>query len=84
MTDEDIERIAEAVARKLERSRMRAWLPAGMWSLEDVAAYLGRSESSVRNMVYDGSFPRPDMGGGKGAKMAWKPETVTGFKPVRV
>ena len=77
MTDEEIERIAEAVARKLERSRM------GMWDLATVAEYLGRSESGVRQMVYDGEFPRPDMGGGRGAKMAWKTETVTGFKPVR-
>ena len=35
MTDADIERIAEAVARKLERSQRRA--PAGYWSLSDAA-----------------------------------------------
>ena len=82
MTDEDIERIAEAVARKLERARKRERLPLGMWSLEDVAAYLDRSESSVRAMVYAGTFPSPDLGGGRGSKMAWRPETVTGFKRV--
>lgn len=80
MTDADIERIAEAVARRLERSSLRA--PAGLWSLTDVAAYMGRSETWVRRMVYLGAFPRPDLGGGKGAKMAWRPETVKGFKRV--
>lgn len=82
MTDEDIERIAEAVARKLERAQQRA--PAGYWSLADVAAYLQRSPSAVRAMVYEGTFPRPDLGGGKGSKMAWRPETVKAYRPVRV
>jgi len=43
-----VERIAEAVARKLERSQRRA--PAGYWSLSDVAEWYGRSESWVRRL----------------------------------
>ena len=74
MTDEEIERIAEAVARRLERSMLRA--PAGYWSLTDVAEYLQRSESWIRRKVYAGEFPPPELGGGKGAKMAWRPETI--------
>ena len=74
MTDEEIERIAEAVVRKLERAKLRA--PAGYWSLTDVAEYLQRSESWIRRKVYAGEFPAPELGGGKGAKMAWRPETI--------
>lgn len=74
MTDEEIELIAEAVVRKLERAKLRA--PAGYWSLVDVAEYLQRSESWIRRMVYAGRFPAPELGGGKGAKMAWRPETI--------
>ena len=74
MTDEEIERIAEAVARRLERSMFRA--PAGYWSLTDVAEYLQRSETWIRRKVYAGQFPPPELGGGKGAKMAWRPETI--------
>ena len=74
MTDEEIELIAAAVVRKLERAKLRA--PAGYWSLTDVAEYLQRSESWIRRKVYAGQFPQPELGGGKGAKMAWKPETI--------
>ena len=74
MTDEEIERIAEAVARRLERSMFRT--PSGYWSLTDVAEYLQRSESWIRRLVYAGRFPPPELGGGKGAKMAWRPETI--------
>lgn len=74
MTDEEIERIAEAVVRKLERAIRRA--PAGYWSLTDVSEYLQRSESWIRRKVYAGQFPPPELGGGKGAKMAWRPETI--------
>ena len=74
MTDEEIELIADAVVRKLERAKLRA--PAGYWSLADVAEYLQRSESWIRRKVYAGEFPPPELGGGKGAKMAWKPETI--------
>ena len=74
MTDEEIERIAEAVVRKLERAKLRA--PAGYWSLTDVSEYLQRSESWIRRKVYAGEFPPPELGGGKGAKMAWRPETI--------
>lgn len=74
MTDEEIELIAEAVVRKLERSMLRA--PAGYWSLTDVSEYLQRSESWIRRKVYAGEFPPPELGGGKGAKMAWRPETI--------
>lgn len=74
MTDEEIELIAEAVVRKLERAKLRA--PAGYWSLTDVSEYLQRSESWIRRMVYAGRFPPPELGGGKGAKMAWRPETI--------
>ena len=74
MTDEEIELIAEAVVRKLERAKLRA--PSGYWSLTDVAEYLQRSESWIRRKVYAGEFPAPELGGGKGAKMAWRPETI--------
>lgn len=74
MTDEEIERIAEAVARRLERSMFRT--PSGYWSLTDVSEYLQRSESWIRRKVYAGQFPPPELGGGKGAKMAWRPETI--------
>ena len=74
MTDEEIERIAEAIVRKLARTKLRA--PAGYWSLTDVSEYLQRSESWIRRKVYAGEFPRPELGGGKGAKMAWRPETI--------
>ena len=74
MTDEEIELIAEAVVRKLERSMRRA--PAGYWSLTDVSDYLQRSESWIRRKVYAGQFPPPELGGGRGAKMAWRPETI--------
>ena len=74
MTDEEIELIAEAVVRKLERAKLRA--PAGYWSLTDVSEYLQRSESWIRRKVYAGAFPPPELGGGKGAKMAWRPETI--------
>ena len=74
MNDEDIERIAEAVARRLARTLLRA--PSGYWSLTDVAEYLQRSESWIRRKVYAGEFPPPELGGGKGAKMAWRPETI--------
>ena len=57
MTDEEIERIAEAVARRLERAKLRA--PAGYWSLTDVSEYLQRSESWIRRKVYAGEFPPP-------------------------
>ena len=79
MTDEEIERIAYAVALKL---RQMQTMPAGYWSLTEVAEYLGRSESGVRAMVYAGTFPSPDLGGGRGQKMAWRPETVTNFRRV--
>lgn len=74
MTDEEIELIAEAVVRKLERAKLRA--PAGYWSLTDVSEYLQRSESWIRRKMYAGEFPPPELGGGKGAKMAWRPETI--------
>ena len=74
MTDEEIERIAEAVVRKLERAKLRA--PSGYWSLTDVSEYLQRSESWIRRKMYAGEFPPPELGGGKGAKMAWRPETI--------
>lgn len=79
MTDADIERIAYAVALKL---RQMQTMPAGYWSLTEVAEYLGRSESGIRSMVYAGTFPPPDLGGGRGSKMGWRPETVAGFKRV--
>ena len=50
--------------------------PSGYWSLTDVAEYLQRSESWIRRKVYAGQFPQPELGGGKGAKMAWRPETI--------
>ena len=74
MTDEEIELIAEAVVRKLEQAKLRA--PAGYWSLTDVSEYLQRSESWIRHKMYAGEFPAPELGGGKGAKMAWRPETI--------
>ena len=78
MTDEEIELIAEAVVRKLERAKLRA--PAGYWSLTDVAEWYGRSESWVRRMMYAGRIPAPDIGGGKGATMAWRAEAIKGAK----
>lgn len=84
MSDEErddlVERIAEAVVRRLERDQRKA--PRGYWSLADVAEYMGRCESSIRNMVREGVFPPPDLGGGPGSKLAWRPETVMGFKRV--
>lgn len=76
--DNLVERIAEAVARRLERSRLMA--PAGYWSLADVAAYFGRSETWVRKMMYAGRIPAPDIGGGKGATMAWRAEAIKRVK----
>jgi len=76
--DNLVERIAEAVARRLKRSQRRA--PAGYWSLSDVAEWYGRSESWVRRMMYAGRIPAPDIGGGKGATMAWRAEAIKGAK----
>lgn len=73
MSDAEFDALVDRVA---DRIMQRMTIERGVWTLRDVAQYLGRSPSWVRQMVYAGRLPRPDIGGGKGATMGWYPETV--------
>lgn len=77
MSEAEIRSIAEAVADILEKRQQLT--QKGLWSLPDVADYLGMSETAIRHRVYAGTFPPPDMGGGRGSPMRWLPETIEDY-----
>ena len=77
MSEAEIRSIAEMVADMLERREKRA--SKGLLSLPEVADYLGMSETAIRHRVYAGTFPPPDMGGGRGSPMRWLPETIEDY-----
>lgn len=77
MSDAEFDALVDRVA---ERIMQRITVERGVWTLADVAHYLGRSQSWVRKMVYLGKLPRPDIGGGQGATMGWYPNTIKGAK----
>ena len=77
MSEAEIRSLAEMVADILEKRQQRT--QKGLWSLPDVADYLGMSETAIRHRVYAGTFPPPDMGGGRGSPMRWLPETIEDY-----
>ena len=77
MSEAEIRSIAEMVADILEKRQQLT--QKGLWSLPDVADYLGMSETAIRHRVYAGTFPPPDMGGGRGSPMRWLPGTIEDY-----
>lgn len=48
------------------------------WTTRDVAAYLGRKESTIRAYHARGQMPQPD--GRVGRTPWWKPETIRNWR----
>lgn len=77
MSDTEFDALVDRVA---DRIMQRMTIERGVWTLADVAHYLGRSQSWVRKKIYLGKLPRPDIGGGRGSTMGWYPSSIKGAK----
>jgi predicted DNA-binding transcriptional regulator AlpA len=53
-----------------------------LWSMKEVARYLGFSRRTVERLRSAGQFPRPQIN--RPRMLRWKPETIRQWKGARV
>lgn len=75
LSDNDVERIALRTVELLESRGLGLAASARepkFLSMDDIKRRTGYSVWKISKLIDAGKFPKPCMGGGKGAKQAWR------------